>query len=148
MLGPDKSFPGPGTYKEKGGIGKESTKYTIRSKTSTTFPNKIANRYRKGLPGPGSYDAVDGMKGNGKYVASQFKGSGSSAMKSTATRWIRTERDKLVSLIPGPGKYEVPHEIGKCVNSSISKFESTRSQKFAKTKRVRSINILKSKPCA
>jgi hypothetical protein len=85
------------------------------------------------------------MAGNGKYAVSRFRGSGSSAMKTTAERWIRTETDKLMSSIPGPGRYEVPNEIGKCVNSSISKFESTRSQKFTKTKRVKSINILKSK---
>jgi len=137
LLGPDKSFPGPGTYREKKGIGKNGARYTIRSKTNI--------KYKAGVPGPGSYNTVDGMSGNGKYAASQFRGSGSSAMRTTAKRWILTEKDKLVSLIPGPGKYEVPNEIGKCVNSSISKFESIRCQKFAKTKRAKSINILKSK---
>ena len=81
------------------------------------------------------------MTGNGKYRISQFKSSGSSAMVSKAKRWTKTVRDKLISSIPGPGRYEVPYEIGACMNSSISKFQSVQSQPFAKTNRDKLLSI-------
>ena len=88
----------------------------------------MAENKRLSVPGPGTYRAVDGLTNDGKYVVSRFKDSGASAMRSTAERWLETEKFKKT--VPGPGRYEMPNTINEGSKNFVSKLESGKSWRF------------------
>ena len=96
------NFPGPGSYElptfNKQGIYSNSNFKNIQgTKFAKTkrFPD-----YSFKIPGPGSYDFENLLKGNGVIYNSKFIGNGAKTM-GKKLKWIK---DKLIT--PGPGAYE------------------------------------------
>ena len=60
--------PGPGTYGSKSYMGSDSTKYSMRPKTNSTF-NCGVNE----APGPGAYNSVTAFTPLGQHFISKYK---------------------------------------------------------------------------
>lgn len=78
---PDKVIPGPGTYKHKEVVGKDSYRYSMKTKFKVP---EFDNRAK--LPGPGRYDYSPSLNSKGKHFISQFKDSGSKTFDPTSSQ--------------------------------------------------------------
>ena len=80
-------MPGPGSYTERGGIGKDAVSVSIRGRSKTKLEN--------GIPGPGSYDSSDVL----------IKSTGKSQRFTQSKRMTHLVQRTTIE-IPGPGMYE------------------------------------------
>ncbi len=140
----DFSIPGPGSYKEKDGVGKEGERYTMRPRTRIllilSFIPIVVECKRLSVPGPGTYQAPEALTKDGKFFLSRFRDSGACALRSTAQRW--TQQDKrLAARVPGPGKYECPSTINSLGRNFVSRFESSQTRKFGSARRGSSLEF-------
>ena len=96
------NYPGPGTYEipglnKKGTYSNSNYKNTQCTKFSKT---KRFNDYDFKIPGPGSYNFENLLKGNGVIYNSKFTSNNAKTI-GKKLKWIK---DKLIT--PGPGAYE------------------------------------------
>lgn len=106
--------PGPGSYDDLN-LEPKSGKFKVSKFTDSKLGivNK-APRFEneKETPGPLSYSELDNLTGNGKYVLSKRKGSGTRKFdiegRKTFTDKFREDSTK----VPGPGNYEKPSDFG------------------------------------
>ena len=141
----DITVPGPGAYTNRELLGKESERYTMRQKTRNRelIRGIVAENKRLSVPGPGTYQTYNTLKGDGKYFVSRFRDSGSTALKSTARRWAH--ENKTLMIVPGPGRYDFSTTITQVGKNFLSRFQSSQSRKFSIAKREFSLDCRKSK---
>ena len=86
-------------------------------------------------PGPGAYECVQTLKGDGRHFWSKLKDSGSTAMRSFAPRFsVDSAR------VPGPGQYEHPIPVNAEGRNFVSRFRTSFSRTFGLAKRKFEVN--------
>jgi len=88
---------------------------------------------RLSVPGPGTYRTLESIKSDGRYYVSNFKDSGSTALRSTAYRW--GQENKTLQLVPGPGCYDFTATINLSGKNYASQYESSHCRRFSMSRR-------------
>jgi hypothetical protein len=104
-----------------------------------TRSDLVAENRKLSVPGPGTYGTLISFAEDGKYFVSKFHDSGSTAMRTTATRF--GPDNKTQKIVPGPGQYTHVTTISEAGKNFVSRFESSKSRTFGQSTRDSPTNI-------
>ena len=114
------NFPGPGTYEIPSSRNLQGVKFT---------KTKRFDKHDWKIPGPGSYNFENLIKGNGVVYNSKFLSNNGKTI-GKKLKWIK---DKLIT--PGPGAYESFSEFqGFDRNNYVKIRKNNMSNKNKRTK--------------
>lgn len=132
-------MPGPGTYNVIGAPGKDSPKFSMRTRTADASGQTTARI----VPGPGNYPIVPCISPKGNFMFSKYRNSAATLFNPRcSTRFKEKGMQLLINLSKiivnatlGPGTYTLPPSIN--INGSYfnSKFKSSGVIRFLKCMR-------------
>ncbi len=94
----------------------------------------IGKRAASNQPGPGAYESPRTISPAGKYFCSNFRDSGSNALRSSAQRF-----EPGYMSVPGPGQYDNRSTINPEGRNFVSRFQSSLSRTFGSSSRACSL---------
>lgn len=126
----DPSVPGPGTYNYVKPIGSDSSKFSLRPKTTSLDDLFVVSKN----PGPGTYNPKSSIDKKGSYFLSQHKNACAASFSArTSTRFKAFSRNSNPG--PGPGTYDNNEGISREGFYFLTKYRSSGVRSFALSSR-------------
>lgn len=124
----DPSVPGPGSYDYVKPIGSDSSKFSLRPRTSSLENLLVTSKN----PGPGTYNPKPAIDKKGTYFLSKYKNPcAASFSPKTSARFRAFSRNSN----PGPGSYEDIEGISREGFYYLTKYRSSGVRSFAHSSR-------------